>query len=369
MRSGDHRWWELMDDLAHHVVDIDIYHTDQDKAAYNNGLFWHTAHYVDAGRSTHRSYPNKPKVGGGGPSNEHNYTTGLMLHYFLTGDPASRECAVGLARWAITMDDGRKTIFRWLARTATGLASQTSSPEYHGPGRGAGHTLRALLDGDRLTGDAVFLEKADEIIRRVIHPLEDVAARNLLDAERRWSYTAFLQALGAYLDYKAERDQLDATYRYARASLLRYAHWMASHEYPYLDKPEILEYPTETWAAQDLRKSDVFYLASLHAADADRPRFRERGAFFFASAVQTLAALESRTLTRPIVLLLSNGRMHDYMQTHPERQAPVIESGAENIPEMARFVPQKTRAKGRLIGAAAALAVAALLPLLAKLLN
>ena len=71
-----------------HVIDIDIYHTTRDKAAYNGGLFWHTYHYVDAGTATHRTYPRASRrVGGGGPSNEHNYTTGLMLHYFLTGDP------------------------------------------------------------------------------------------------------------------------------------------------------------------------------------------------------------------------------------------------------------------------------------------
>ena len=49
LRSGDPRWWALMEDLAAHVRDIDTYHTDRDKSAYNHGLFWHTVHYVDAG--------------------------------------------------------------------------------------------------------------------------------------------------------------------------------------------------------------------------------------------------------------------------------------------------------------------------------
>src|SRR6185295_10147664 len=97
MRSGDSRWRELMEDLARHVADIDTYHTDRDKAAYNHALFWHTAHYVNAGTSTHRSYPRDPKVGGGGPANEHNYSTGLLLHYLMTGDPLSRETVVGYA--------------------------------------------------------------------------------------------------------------------------------------------------------------------------------------------------------------------------------------------------------------------------------
>jgi len=42
--TGDPRWHELMGDLAHHVTDIDIYHTDEDRVEYNNGLFWHTDH-------------------------------------------------------------------------------------------------------------------------------------------------------------------------------------------------------------------------------------------------------------------------------------------------------------------------------------
>ena len=60
----DPRWRVLMDDLARHVADIDIYHTVEDKAAYNGGLFWHTCHYVDAGTSTHRSYPRANGVCG-----------------------------------------------------------------------------------------------------------------------------------------------------------------------------------------------------------------------------------------------------------------------------------------------------------------
>ena len=118
LRSGDWQWWQLMHELALHVRDIDVYHTDEDKSAYNHGLFWHTCHYVDAGTSTHRSYPRAPKVFGGGPSGGHNYATGLMLHHFLTGDHLSRETAIELARWTIDMDDGRKTVFRWLAGDA-----------------------------------------------------------------------------------------------------------------------------------------------------------------------------------------------------------------------------------------------------------
>ena len=88
MQTGDARWWSAMCELAAHVTDIDLYHTTDDRAAYNGGYFWHTQHYVAAGTATHRSYSRLAVSSGGGPSSEHNYTTGLLLHHFLTGSRA-----------------------------------------------------------------------------------------------------------------------------------------------------------------------------------------------------------------------------------------------------------------------------------------
>ena len=59
--TGNSQWFELADDLAHHVLDIDIYHSKYDKAEYNGGLFWHTDHYLDAETSSHRSYSKLQK--------------------------------------------------------------------------------------------------------------------------------------------------------------------------------------------------------------------------------------------------------------------------------------------------------------------
>ena len=133
--------------------------------------------------------------------------------------------------------------------------------------------MNTLLDGYRLTGERMFLDKAEQIVRRCIHPADDIESRNLLDAENKWFYTMFLQALGRYLDLKAERGQLDRMYAYARASLLSYARWMADHEYPFLEKPAILEYPTETWPAQDMRKSEIFEAAAARRGfTTDEPR-------------------------------------------------------------------------------------------------
>jgi hypothetical protein len=253
----------------------------------------------------------------------------------------------------MAMDDGRRSPFRWLDGSDTGLASATHTPSYHGPGRGAGHSINALLDAHRLTAQARFLEKAEQLIRRCIHPDDDIDALELLDAERRWSYTAFLQAVGKYLDYKVERGQVDATYAYARESLLHYARWMARHEYPYLDKPEILEYPTETWAAQDIRKSVVLDLAAKYADASDWARFRERSEFFYRTALATLGRLSTRTLSRPLVLLLSYG----FVRGH-ERVRPSLETARESLvdvfPPPVGFVPQKARVFRRVRWLAAA---------------
>jgi hypothetical protein len=362
LRSADRRWWPAMNELAWHVIDIDIYHTDRDKAGYNGGLFWHTFHYVDADTATHRTYPRAGKVCGGGPANEQNYTTGLMLHHFLTGDEASRQAALGLARWVIDMDDGRLRVFRWLARGDTGVASSSRTPDYQGPGRGSANSVAALLDGHRLTGDPAYLAKAEQLIQRVIHPADDVPARNLLDAENRWFYTMFLQSLGKYLDYKIELGQLDYLYAYARACLLHYARWMAEHEYPYLDRPEILEYPTETWAAQDMRKCEVFHCAALCAAGEERARFLERADYFFQESVTRLSGMKTRTLCRPVVLMLKYGFRHAWFRQHPEASAPAPVR-TYDFGRPAVFVPQKARAMRRAKLIASALAALGLLGL------
>ena len=104
--SGDPRWFELADDLAKHVADIDVYHTSDDKPEYSGGLFWHTDHYVQAYTASHRTYSkHQPSgvyddhAGGGGPGGQHCYTNGLTLHHLLTGYTPSRDAALSITQW------------------------------------------------------------------------------------------------------------------------------------------------------------------------------------------------------------------------------------------------------------------------------
>ncbi len=364
LRTADPRWWVLADEMAAHVIDVDIYHTDRDKSAYNGGLFWHTYHYGDADTATHRTYPrnNGGHSRGGGPSADHNYTYGLMLHHFLTGDEASRGSVVGLGNFVINTDDGTRTVFRWLDRGDTGRASGSASG-YYGPGRGPANSLNALVDGFRLSGDPRLMNKAEQLIRRVIHPADDFSRLDLDNHEQRWFYTMFLQSLARFILFKRERNERDEIYQYSRASLLHYARWMSTHAYPYLERPEKLQFPTETWAAQDIRKSDVFFAAAHEAADADeRSGFIERGEFFFRYSVETLAGMPTRAFCRPVAVLMSSGLFRTW---EPAQPRPEVLRTKDFGPRVI-FIPQRRKAEQRLkqlaaIGAATVVVLAILL--------
>lgn len=390
LRSGDSRWYSQGIECADHTCDIDVYHTDGDKAAYNRGLFWHTYHYAPADTGTHRGYPKSLTKGpvesltrkmdqlgetaqqlkksyavGGGPSASHNYNTGLMLAYFLTGNPMYRDTAIDLARFVINMDDPKTTVFRFLSREYTGYATESGGGGYHGPGRASANSVNALLVGHQLTGEREYLEKAEQLIRRVSHPKQNLERLDLLNAELRWFYTMFLQSLGRYLDYKIELGELDRMYAYGRLTLLHYARWMAQHERPILDTPERLQYPTETWAAQDMRKVEVFQYAAKHSLGAVKEKYLERADWFFRYVERILPTFPTKSLCRPVVLMMNFGWSRAWWQQHPEATAPEPTATDTDFGEWTMFVPQKAialkRAKRLLVagvvGFVAALAV------------
>ena len=314
LATGDLRWWQLADPLARHLVDVDIYHTNRDKPAYNGGLFWHTAHYLDAGSCTHRTMSTamvgKPIAAlGGGPASEHNYSSGLLLYHYLTGSLPAKVAVTSLADWVVAMDDGTKHLFGVLSDRSTGNASRSGG--YHGPGRGAGNSINALLDGWLATGEEGYFAKLESLIRRTIHPSDDVESFDLGNAEWHWSYTVHLQALVRFLELTGDRPDLDELRSYVLAALHRYGRWMANHESFYLDEPDRLEFPTETWAAQELRKGTTLWMLARYALPDDREHFRNKGTDLLERAWQSLSTFESRICTRPLALVLQQG----YLET------------------------------------------------------
>jgi hypothetical protein len=318
LRTGDARWARLARECADHTTDIDVYHTDADRAAFNHGLFWHTDHYRPAHSCTHRTYSAANAAGGdygGGPSNEHDYASGLLLHHLRTGDADAHEAVIGLADWVIAMDDGARTLLGLVDPGPTGLASRTLDPDYHGPGRGAGNSIATLLDAYAVSTRRGYLEQAEALVRRCIHPADDIATRRLDDPERRWSYLVFLQVLGGrFLAAKDELGERDWMFQYARAALLHYADWMLEHETPYQDVAHKLELPTETWPAHDLRKVHVMHLAARWDDRGRAEAYRARAASWRERALGDLDAFETRHLTRPLVILASYAHLQRYFE-------------------------------------------------------
>jgi hypothetical protein len=351
-RTGDRRWLELCEPLARHVIDIDIYHTNEDKAAYNGGLFWFTDHYKDAATCTHRTFsranaPPGSRSYGGGPGSSHNFTTGLLDYFYRTGDPLAREAVLSLADWVVNMEDGRKNILGLVDDGPTGMATFTAQGSYHGPGRGCGLSVNALLDAWLLTDQRSYLETAEVFLRRCVHPADNVAERELLDVERRWSYTVFLSVLARYLQLKADAGELDFMYAYVRASLLLYAGWMLEHEVPYFNQAEKLEYPTETWAAQEFRKANVLRLAAMHAQEPLRQRLLDRGGELADRAWSDLLRFESRTTARAFAILLTEGPRDSFFRTAPLLpDAPP--SAAYDFGSPQTFIHQKYRVLAQL---------------------
>ena len=324
--SGDTRWFELADDLAKHVKNIDMYHTTEDKAEYNGGLFWHTDHYLPAFTATHRSYSKhqdsnayQDHAGGGGPGGQHCYTTGLMLHYLLTGNETSKNAVLTLSAWITCVYEGTNTCLELLLALKN---RHVAGAKNHFTGqypldRGTANYIIALLDSFELTQERSYLTRVEHIISHTVHPNEDVKLRNLKDVENTWFYTVFLQAVCRYLIVKQQLDELDSSFYYSRDCLLNFANWMVKHEYMYLDKPDILEYPNDTWTAQDLRKATVFAAAHYFSPQHEQI-YLDKAEYFENQVSSRLNSSATKTYTRIMVLVLQNCGQVDFYKNLPK---------------------------------------------------
>jgi hypothetical protein len=314
LRSGDGRWFSLADDLARHTRDIDIYRTTRDRPEYNHGLFWHTDHYLPAETSSHRSYSRRQQAGayeghshGGGPGGQHCYTTGLLLHYLMTGEDDSRTTLYGLRDWIERVYEGGDGLVDVaLALRSRGRRDLKNRLTGRYPlDRGVANYLNALLDCYTLDQAPATLQQVGHILRHTLHPGDDIAARELHCVEDHWYYIVLLQALCRYLHIEHAVHGASEDFLYARDALLHYADWMLEHEAPYLDRPDILEFPNFTWAAQDLRKANVLFEAAHWAPDG-AAAYAGKARAFVRYVAGALAEEASCSYTRIQALLLQN---------------------------------------------------------------
>ena len=328
--TGDRRWFQLMDDLARHVVDIDIYHTNEDKAEYNNGLFWHTDHYLDAQTATHRTFSrhndssSTPGQTGGGPAEEHCYSTGLLYHHYLTGNEKSRQAVLELAQWMTALHEGQGGFFEQILalkrreiRTAKKMirGEQVTTHRYLFT-RGTGNYLNTLLDAWLLDEEGPWLKRAEFVIRYTIHPADDIEQRDLLDVENRWSYLVLLASLFRYLYLKRQIDGEDEHYEYTKASLLRYTDWMLKNERPFMAGKTQLEFPNDTWVAQDIRKAMLMFQAS-ELDPENSSQYQEKGHKWLEEVTKTLQCCQEAHFTRILVILMQNHGPHSLTTSRP----------------------------------------------------
>ena len=132
-------------------------------------------------------------------------------------------------------------------------------------------------------------------------------------------------------------------YAYARLTLLHYARWMAANERPILDTPEKLQFPTETWCAQDMRKVEVFQFAAKHANGVEKEKFLERAEWFFRYVERTLPTFPTKSLCRPVVLMMKYGWSHNWWMKNSTASAPepTVNVSPDQFGEWKMFVPQK----------------------------
>ncbi len=185
-----HAWWDLAVQGLWHEADIDIYHTLEDRAPiYNGGTFTHTAHGVEAGRSTHRGSPTDhlwglldwPWAQGSSPEAGHFRTRGILTAYYLTGDrhlvDAARD-ATRLVHWKIQQD---------------------RFPQIGTPDRSGGNNLQILLDWYLLTGDKEYLDSIDKLTASLDF---DVVVKRFGEWRPRqaWSGALYIKNLGRLID-------------------------------------------------------------------------------------------------------------------------------------------------------------------------
>ncbi len=276
------------------------------------------------------------------------FSSGLLLYYYLTGDRRARDTVQRLGDWIIALDDGARHPFGLACDQPTGHASSTATPSYHGPGRGAGNAIGVLLDAWQLGGEERYLDFAHALIRRTIHPTDDIAARDLNNFELRWSYSVYLWQLARYLRITEGNANATELREYVRTSLLRYAEWVADRGLFSLDFPDQLEFPTETWAAQELRKGNVLLAAGEYCDGALQRKLRARGKDILDQAWDSLLSFETHSYARPLAIALQQGYVESYLQSSSASAQSSAEKPATAWPAPVPFVPQSQHVRGML---------------------
>jgi hypothetical protein len=252
-----------------------------------------------------------------------------------------------MAERVIAMDDGAQHWMAPLSSERSGAASSTSEPNYHGLGRGVGNSLNTLVDAWHLTHDLRYLEKCHELVHRIVHPNDAIDTLHLENIELRWSYTVALQALTRV--YHCFAQVQIGSCPYIQACLLHYGRWMLAHESLALDRRDQLEFPTETWPAQDLRKGNCLLMIACFARGEEAQQMRTKGLEIFETAWDQLCRFDTRCFTRPAAIVLQQLPVFEFFSVaRDEWGISPVELANRTWPARSPFIPQKERVKQQL---------------------
>jgi hypothetical protein len=251
---------------------------------------------------------------GGGPGTEHCYTSGLIMYYLMTGNSASKQAVIQLAKWAKLSNEGSNTLLERLIdflRKDIPAIKRLLKKDYvfkykFALSRATGNYLNTLLDYYLLEAKPAILEKSASVIQETLGPNDPIEKRQLIDdIESNWHYTVLLQSLYRYLYIKESHDDLDEAYLHALASFKHYAKWVYDNEKTYLVNADQLVYPNDTWVAQDLRKASILTVyANYCGVDSEQNVLKNASAFRYTIA-EHFSNTDNRT-TRILAILIQN---------------------------------------------------------------
>ncbi len=226
------------------------------------------------------------------------------------------------------MDDGTRTVFRWLAAGATpGLRRASGHPLYHGPGRGPANSLNALVDGYQLTARAQISRQGGADHQACHAPARRHRSSTTCSmpnvngstrcSSRRWA---------EYLDVKVERRRARRACMpgHALASCTTRGGWQITSIHISTSR-RCWSFRRRRGRLRTSERATSFITRKSHASDpAERARFRDHAGFFFDNSIKTLTAAPTRALARPVIVLLTSGRLHAWFQRHPEATGPPV---------------------------------------------
>jgi hypothetical protein len=173
--------------------------------------------------------------------------------------------------------------------------------------RGVANYINALIDSYELTGDRRYIERVSTIILHTFSSEDDIQQRNFADIENTWYYIVFMQAVAKYMWLCESTYGINHDYEPVKKAFVHYLDYIANTELPYLHNSDSLEYPNDTWTAQDLRKIMVLKVGLQYADNANlREQINAKIVSLTEFVEAKLHKSEEKAFTRILALIMQN---------------------------------------------------------------